>query len=77
MSFYEMVLLLHQEAEMLPLQMKLVSEEKLKRYQRKTYKKLQKKIFAVWQEFEEGDRTAKQLLAAISNLYGPTISVRV
>lgn len=71
MNFYLMVNLLHNEATLVTTQIRLVSEGKLKRYQQKTYKRMQAKIFNLWEEYENGDRSAQQLLRAVSRLYGP------
>ena len=45
--------------------------DKLCRLQRRTYRQLQAKFFSLWDQYENGDRTAKQLLRACSELYGP------
>ena len=47
MPFYLLIDLLHQEAQLTALQIRLVSEKKLKRIQRAKYRSLQAKIFAI------------------------------
>ena len=59
MNLYMLVFLLHD-----------VSEGKLQRYQKKTFANLQRKIFAYWDEYENGDRSA---LRACSRLHGPMV----
>ena len=50
---------------------RLVSEKKLQRIQRKKFRNLQSRIFTLWEEFNNGQRNAKQLLKACSHLNGP------
>lgn len=71
LPLYLLIHLLHQEARLASLQIRLVSEKKLKRVQRKTYRMLQSQVFKLWEEFEDGERSAKRLLKACSNLVGP------
>ena len=52
MNLYLLVALLHNEAQLIPIQVRLVSERKLKKFQKKKYSKLQKKIFTYWEEYE-------------------------
>ena len=60
------------ETRLTSLQMRLVSERKLKRIQRRQFRNLQTKIFNLWEEFRNGERSAKQLLSAISYLIAPS-----
>ena len=69
-SIYCLVPLLHSEAQLLQLQMKLVSEKKLKRYHRQRYHSMQGKIFKLWDEYAEGKRSSSQFLRACSNFTG-------
>ena len=62
------------EARLTSLQIRLVSEKKLRRIQRKKFRDLQTKIFALWDEFNSGDRSARKLLKACSYLNGPAAS---
>ena len=41
---------------------RLVSDGKLKRHQKKVFSDLQKNIFCLWEEYENGDRSAHHLL---------------
>ena len=71
LPFYMLITLLHEESRLTSLQIRLVSERKLCRIQRKTYRQLQSKIFNLWDRYENGEQSVKQLLRACSRLYGP------
>ena len=71
LPLYMLISLLHQESCLAALQIRLVSERKLHRIQRRSYRELQARIFTLWDEFESGEKSAKQLLKACSHLYGP------
>ena len=62
LPFYLLVKLLHKEALLTSLQIRLVTEKKLRRTQRKKYKKLQSRLFSLWEEFNNCQRNAKLLL---------------
>ena len=62
LPFYLLIDLLHKEAKLALLQIRLVSEKKLKRIQRRKYRQLQNKIFCLWDQFNNGEKTARQLL---------------
>ena len=68
MLFYMMIELLHREASYVEQQVQLVSDEKLRRRQRKEYVEVQKKLFKYWAEFEKGTRSAQKLLSVCSNI---------
>ena len=68
MPFYLLIDLLHQEAQLTALQIRLVSEKKLKRIQRAKYRSLQAKIFAISLIRE---KNAEQLLKQCAHLNGP------
>ena len=71
LPFYVLIQLLHEEGKLVSLQIRLVSERKLKRMQRSVYRQLQSRIFTLWEEYKSGERTSKQLLQACACLYGP------
>lgn len=71
LPLYMLIMLLHEESRLTSLQIRLVSERKLCRVQRKTYRQLQAKIFNLWDRYENGEQSVKQLLRACSRLYGP------
>ena len=58
MCFY----MLHEEARLITIHVRLISEKKLQKHQRKTYIHLQAKIFLLWREYEDGHKRARQLL---------------
>ena len=69
MPFYLLIDLLHRKLS--ALQIRLVSEKKLKRIQRKNYKSFQSKIFDNWDNYLENRTSAQQLLRACRHLNGP------
>ena len=75
MPLYLMLTLLHDEAALVPIQVHLVSDNKLKRHQSVKFRNLQRKIFLYWDQYESGDKSAQQLLRACALLYGPRVKV--
>ena len=71
MPFYLLIDLLHQEARLTALRVRLVSEKKLKRIQRKKYRSLQAQLFNIWDDYCHNEKTAEQLLCLCANLNGP------
>ena len=71
LPLYVLIQLLHKEASLVSLQIRLVSEKKLRRHQRTTYKKMQKRLFSLWKQYEEGQKNSKELLEACSHLVNP------
>ena len=49
LPLYMLVDLLHKEARLVSLQIRLVSERKLKRMQRATYRQMQNRLFDMWE----------------------------
>ena len=72
--FYVLVPLLHQEAEHAQLQAKLLSSRKLRKYQRTTYKKLQGRIFKLWERYEETEMSTSSFLREAGQLYSPVFN---
>ena len=71
LPFYIMIGLLHEESNIVDLQVRLVSEKKLQHHQRKTYKKLHAQYDSMWTAYASGEKTAKQLLYACARINGP------
>ena len=71
LPFYMLVQLLDGEARLAALQVKLVSQRKMKRLQRKKYRNLQGKIFSFWEDYKNGKKTSLELLNACSHLNAP------
>jgi len=71
LPFYELVELLHNEARVCELSIKLISSGKLKGIQKRKYRNLQRKIFDLWEKFENNEKSAVQLLKACSAWMAP------
>ena len=56
------------KAKLVAIQIRLVSNQKLTRIQRRAYRQLQSKMFGLWEKYENGERTAAQLLKSMSVL---------
>ena len=50
--------LLHEEAQLVSIEVRLVEEGKLQRSQRRKYKQVQGKIFDLWDSFKAKEKTA-------------------
>ena len=71
LPFYLLVELLHQEARLVSIRIRLVSDGKLSRIQRKKYRLFQSKIFKHWEYFNSNEISARRLLKLCSYLNGP------
>ena len=71
LQLYMLVPLLHREALFCDLQVKLVSEKKLKRRQRAVYRRMQGKLCDLWDELEDKKKTVSQFLRAVARFHGP------
>ena len=69
--FYSLIELLDREARITAISIRLVSDKKLKRIQRKKYRELQAKLFSQWELYANRQKTAVQLLKVCSQLNGP------
>jgi hypothetical protein len=65
--------LLYEEASMLPVQRRLVSESKLSRFQGSLPRTNQSTIFNLWDQYTRTETTTKRLLQLCSFLNGPTL----
>ena len=65
------VALLHKEARLVSLQIRLVSERKLKRMQRSTYREVQRRLFELWEAFNKKEKSLKQLLKGCAIINRP------
>ena len=68
LPLYLLINLLHHEAQLTALHIRLVSARKLTRIQRKKYRQLQARIFDLWEEYENNNKTARQLLKNVQLL---------
>lgn len=71
LPLYQLIELLHMEAKLVQLQMRLVADKKLARIQRKRYRGYQQKIFVLWGKYSNREKTVQQLLKGCSFLNGP------
>ena len=72
LPFYVLIQLLHREARLVEVQMRLVADHKLMRIQRKKYRVLQARLHNEWEQYQSRKKTARELLKSCSQLYGPT-----
>ena len=62
LPFYLLVEILFGEAETTTINIRLVSEEKLKRIQRNKYRNLQDELFNYWELYKNGEKSSEILL---------------
>lgn len=74
LPLYLLIELLDREAKLTAITIRLVSDNKLKRIQRRTTRNIQAKLFASWEKYENNEKTAAQLLRTCSCLNGPARS---
>ena len=72
LPLYLLIELLDREARLTAITIRLVSDRKLKRVQRRQYRNLQARLFDSWEKYERKEKTAAQLLKTCSHLNGPT-----
>ena len=70
LSLYKLIPLLHDQAKLVRIQMTLVSERKLCRYQRKRYKELHGRLDKLWRKLDDKEKTPMEVLEAAAHLYG-------
>ena len=71
LNLYLLIKLLNDEAKLTNLQATLLSLKKLKRQQRKKQRDMEGRIFREWEEFNNGNKTAYDLMRAVGRLYSP------
>jgi hypothetical protein len=69
--FYLLVRLLYDEAQVAVRNSELVSEGRLRRYQRKKYIFLQGQTHKLWDRYRNGELSSTGLLREFGNLYKP------
>lgn len=67
LNFYLLVKLLHDEAKLVSIQVRLLSDGKVLRYQKQKYRKQHGQLVNLREEFSNGQRSAKNLLRAVSH----------
>ena len=70
LQFYILISLLYKDASLLTTQIKMVSEGKLRRYQRKNNRAIQGKLFRLWSDYETGTVSVNGLLKKCGGIYG-------
>lgn len=71
LPLYVLIGLLYREALLTVVNIRLVSDRKLRRVQRKKYREMQAKLFVHWDEYQQGKKSALQLLRSCWYLNGP------
>jgi len=71
LPFYVLITLLFQEAKDVTIQTKLVKEKKLKRHQTKQTKKIQGRLWNLWDQYRVKSISTSALLDACASMYGP------
>ena len=71
LPLYILIQVLHREATLVSMQIRLVSDKKLKRHQRSSYRTMQRRLFDLWSQYEDGLRNSKDLLEACAHLVQP------
>ncbi|XP_041372005.1 uncharacterized protein LOC121385401 [Gigantopelta aegis] len=69
--FYKLIPMLHNEARLIPLICRFVSERKMRRRQRKAFVDVQGKIFQLWGRYTAGGVSTSRFLSACGKLYAP------
>ena len=69
--FYSILTELYSEAADIPLQLKMVTEGKLQRYQRRHTRQIQGKLFTLWYQYCNNTISASRLLKECAGIYGP------
>ena len=71
LPLYLLIELLEKEARLTTITIRLVSDQKLSRVQRKCYSNIQRKLFEFWEKFDNREISAENLLRSCSHLNGP------
>ncbi|XP_041375273.1 uncharacterized protein LOC121388117 isoform X2 [Gigantopelta aegis] len=71
LPLYTLIPFLNAEADLLPMQSRLLTDGQLDRRQTPAQKKKAKKYFALWDNYTEGDLSPSQLLREVAKMNGP------
>lgn len=69
LNFYELIELLFKEADLIPLQVRLLCQKKIIRQQRKLTAKLQANLFVMWDVYKKKEMSTMELLENCADLY--------
>lgn len=73
LNLYRLIDLLYDESRLIPMQVELLSQNKLTRVQREVDKTIQQKLFAEWDKYEDRNTDVYELLDSLSTLYSDTL----
>ena len=73
LDMYQLAPLLHKEVQFLQLQVRLVMEKKVGRYQRRTYAKTQEVLATLWEVYAAGSLTTSKIIRRCAHLNGPVV----
>ena len=68
MNLNTLISLLFDESSLEPTQVHLVSDDKLRRCQRKSSRAMEARIHKLWSEYDDGEKSALQLLTGTFSL---------
>ena len=71
--FFQLLQILHREARLVPLQVRLLNEGRIVRQQRRVTQRHQGRLHRLWDSYDQGTLTTGQLLKALSNVCRPRI----
>ena len=71
LPMYKLILLLHQEARIVHLNMRILSEEKQQRYTSKVHTHIQSRLAKLWNDFDTGILNSANLLRSCDKMYAP------
>ena len=71
LPLYLLIRLLHEESSYVTVQILLLSEGKLRRYQRRKYANINDKLMELWSQYERHEITTSRLLRSCSRLTLP------
>ncbi|XP_072032879.1 uncharacterized protein [Amphiura filiformis] len=70
LTLYKIAPLLFDQAKLVNLQLKLVGQQKLCRYQRKTYRNLHGRLVSLWDQLDKKTKKPLDVVEAAAHLYG-------
>jgi len=73
LDLYQLAEVLYEEAVYVDVQAVLVSEDRLRRYQRRVYRNVQGRLHEYWEKYIAGDVSSSQLLRKCAHLMVPKV----
>ena len=68
LPLYFLIDLLHKEAKLTSLNVRMVLEKELRRVQRRRYRQIQSKVFSLWGDYSDGERRRDSYLRLVRRL---------